>query len=329
MKTILFSLSTLLLCINFCVAQEEAHWPFDTDVADVFGYYDGEKSPDGVSFVEDATRGKVLQLDGVSGYVTLPLGLLYFVQDVTITCWFNWAGGSIWQRVYSFGNAMPNVRTLYLCPQDGWDPNQLHLTLGGQPPGGTFTWKDWVLGAIETNTWYFSAFVLSGDSCKFYLNDNLLISESDVLVNLEDLTPDSANYIGRSHWPDPLYNGMIDDLHFYPYPLTHAEILELYHSASDVNVTEKTVQGFVLGQNYPNPFNPTTNIVYSIPKSVHVKLKIFDLLGKEICTLVNEFKTRGSYFINFSASDMASGIYIYRLSLDGELVAVKRMVLLK
>jgi hypothetical protein len=326
MRTILLISSALLLCICVGIAQEEAYWPLDANVEDAFGFYHGEMTPDGVSFVDDATRGKVMLLDGVTGYVTLPLGLLDFVQDVSITCWFNWAGGADWQRVYSFGNAMPNVRTLYLCPRDGWDGNHLHLTIGGP----NATWHDWNPDTIATNTWYFSAFILKGDSCKLYINNELWVNAGGVLLKPEDLTPDSANWIGKSHWDaDATYNGMIDDLHFYPYTLTPEEVMALYESASDVEVTKNTIQKFILNQNYPNPFNPTTKISYSIPKAGFVTLKIFNLLGNEISTLVNEFQRADTYNVNFNASDMANGIYIYQLNVNNQFIETKSMVLLK
>lgn len=329
MKTILLFISALLLCINVSIAQD-AHWPLDTDTEDIIGGFHGTMSAGGVSFVDDATRGMVMLLDGIEGYVTLPLGLLDYVEDVTITCWFNWAGGAIWQRVYSFGNAMPNVRTLYLCPRDGWAGNNLHVTLGGQPPDTSFIWKDFTPDTIETNTWYFTALILKGDSLKFYVNDELWVNEGDVLVDPEDLTPDSANWIGKSHWDaDSTFNGMIDDVRFYSEALTPEEVIALYESTTDIKVPNNIVQNFILNQNYPNPFNPTTKISYSIPKAGFVTFKIFDLLGKEICTLVNEFQGADTYNVNFDASDMASGIYIYQLNVNNEFIKTKRMVLLR
>jgi hypothetical protein len=71
--------------------------------------------------------------------------------------------------------------------------------------------------------------------------------------------------------------------------------------------------GFVLSQNYPNPFNPSTTIHYSIPNSQFITLKVYDILGKEIATLVNEYKIAGNYEAAFNASNLPSGMYIYRL----------------
>jgi hypothetical protein len=85
---------------------------------------------------------------------------------------------------------------------------------------------------------------------------------------------------------------------------------------------------FSLSQNYPNPFNPTTEIQYSIPKSGFVTLKVYNVLGQEVMTLVNQQQTAGSYKVNFSASNLASGIYMYSVE-SGNVLLTKKMVLLK
>ncbi|MCB9247637.1 MAG: T9SS type A sorting domain-containing protein [Ignavibacteriales bacterium] len=85
---------------------------------------------------------------------------------------------------------------------------------------------------------------------------------------------------------------------------------------------------FTLYQNYPNPFNPTTAIKYSIPDNHIVKLCVYDILGREVKVLVNEYQHKGYYEIKFEASDLSSGIYFYRLS-SGKYIETKKLVLLK
>lgn len=92
----------------------------------------------------------------------------------------------------------------------------------------------------------------------------------------------------------------------------------------EVGVPEK----FDLSQNYPNPFNPVTKINFDLPGSGLVSLKVYDVLGKEVATVVNEIKDAGYYTVSFDASNLASGIYFYRLSTNG-LSNVKRLVVLK
>ena len=85
---------------------------------------------------------------------------------------------------------------------------------------------------------------------------------------------------------------------------------------------------FALTQNYPNPFNPSTTINYDLPSSNFVTLKIYDLVGKEVATLVNEKLDAGRYSATFNGSNLASGMYFYKIS-AGEFTFVRKMVLIK
>ena len=81
-------------------------------------------------------------------------------------------------------------------------------------------------------------------------------------------------------------------------------------------------------QNYPNPFNPRTIISYQLPVSGNVVLKVYDVLGNEITTLVNEEKPVGYYETNWNASNLPSGVYFYQLK-AGDFVQTRKMILLK
>ena len=85
---------------------------------------------------------------------------------------------------------------------------------------------------------------------------------------------------------------------------------------------------FILSQNYPNPFNPVTRIKYSVPVQSSVKLILYDVLGKEVKTIVNEVKPAGEYIYDLNASGLSSGVYFYKLVADG-FIDTKRMILLK
>ncbi|MBU2554332.1 MAG: T9SS type A sorting domain-containing protein, partial [Bacteroidetes bacterium] len=87
---------------------------------------------------------------------------------------------------------------------------------------------------------------------------------------------------------------------------------------------------FQLYQNYPNPFNPVTNIKFHIPKTTHVTLKVFDILGREVATLVNEVKEVGVHHSEFHIpnSALCNGVYIYKLT-AGNFTAQKKMIVLK
>jgi hypothetical protein len=97
---------------------------------------------------------------------------------------------------------------------------------------------------------------------------------------------------------------------------------------TDVEDTKQLPTEFLLLQNYPNPFNPSTKIKYSIPQLSNVVIKVFDILGNEIETLVNEEKPIGNYEVEFKATSLPSGVYFYQLK-AGEYINTKKMLLLK
>ena len=85
---------------------------------------------------------------------------------------------------------------------------------------------------------------------------------------------------------------------------------------------------FSLSQNYPNPFNPTTMIEYSIPQNSFVTLKVYNVLGQEVASLVNQEQKASNYAVNFDASRLASGMYFYKIQ-AGSYSLTKKMLLLK
>jgi hypothetical protein len=100
-------------------------------------------------------------------------------------------------------------------------------------------------------------------------------------------------------------------------------------TASDVNESGTSLpESFKLEQNFPNPFNPTTTISFSMPISGSVSLKIFNSIGQEIATIVNENLSAGTYSYKWDAKEQANGIYFYRLITDS-FSETKKMILLK
>gem|GEM_PF-1621379 len=120
-------------------------------------------------------------------------------------------------------------------------------------------------------------------------------------------------------------------------PGLHYELITSYRDDGSVSAKEKSVLSmedlnviteYGLSQNYPNPFNPTTQIEYQIPAAGLVQLEVFDMLGRKVQTLVNDFQEVGKYSVSFDASSLASGTYLYRLS-SGGFVATQKMFLIK
>lgn len=104
--------------------------------------------------------------------------------------------------------------------------------------------------------------------------------------------------------------------------------VELIDSLSTSVIDENIITKFYLSQNFPNPFNPTTTIKFGIPKSANVTLKIYDITGSLVRTLLNENISRGIYSVKFNAENIASGVYFYRLTV-GNFSKTKKFLYLK
>jgi hypothetical protein len=159
-------------------------------------------------------------------------------------------------------------------------------------------------------------------------SDNLLFTNSKVLI-------DNINFEYEKE------ASFIFDVKFKVTDLKQDTVEFLISDGNKIHLTKQFIlvytlpKEFKLDQNYPNPFNPTTRIRYTIPVSEmnktlaqNVELKIYDILGNEVSTLVNEKKEPGYYEVEFNASSFASGVYIYHI-ISGDFVSTKKMLMIK
>ena len=136
--------------------------------------------------------------------------------------------------------------------------------------------------------------------------------------------PHSYNYIDKSVSTGKYY-----------YRIKQVDLNGLYSYSNTINVEVDWPKSFTLEQNYPNPFNPATNICFSVPEESFITLKVYDILGNEVSTLVNEKKAQGNYTLKFNAVNLPSGIYFERIQAipigrqTGSFTDVKKMILLK
>jgi hypothetical protein len=147
----------------------------------------------------------------------------------------------------------------------------------------------------------------SSDSLSFYLTENSPCIDAGLDVGL------SFDYYGNL-----IYFGNAPDIgiHEYSFPTS------IFYEKSTV------ADNFILQQNYPNPFNPTTTIRYQLPRSGFVQLIVYNALGQEVIALVNEYKSKGNYLINFNAEILPSGVYLYSLRVN-DFVQTHKMALVK
>ncbi|RPI18994.1 MAG: T9SS C-terminal target domain-containing protein [Ignavibacteriae bacterium] len=168
--------------------------------------------------------------------------------------------------------------------------------------------------------------------------DNVLTFVGDAFANL----PNAANYYPPWAFIKPMdpmgtFNGSTIQgtwiLKCIDAAATNTGALKgwgvrLNYSVNIEKTSEIIPTKFQLSQNYPNPFNPVTNINFDLAKSTDVKITLFDMLGREVKVIANEFKNPGSYTLKFDASTLASGTYFYKIE-AGEFTDVKKMVLIK
>jgi hypothetical protein len=115
----------------------------------------------------------------------------------------------------------------------------------------------------------------------------------------------------------------------YAYRLKQLDNDGTFNYSSNVEVTIGQIPNdYSLNQNYPNPFNPETIISYQLPVSGNTSLKVFDMLGSEVATLVNEVQEAGTYDVSFNGKDLTSGIYFFRLQ-SGDFIKINKMTLMK
>ena len=164
-------------------------------------------------------------------------------------------------------------------------------------------------------------------------NDNVYISTWGIQsVAIYDINFSTAPVIvasGLSNPADIYVNKMTDTLAI-PNAGNSTVVFSYLNIPSAVNHNSTEISGsFKLGQNYPNPFNPVTNLEFGISNLGFVSLIVYDVLGNEVRTLINENKPVGNYEIEFDGSNLPSGIYYYTLSVNGVAIETRRMTLLK
>ncbi len=225
-----------------------------------------------------------------------------------------------------FGSAYP-------VPAVSPDGNKVVIAWQGPEyaatPGGTPNIYNGTVAIHYTDLYY----VTSGDGGKSFSAPEILVGEQN--------TQESYPYIVMSEG-----EGTTNTLHFVymvdaiPGTSLFADNNEAsdesawYYDEMEVDIVvgvedEATVvNSFELEQNYPNPFNPSTTIKYNLPEAGMVTLKVYDVLGKEVATIVNQVQNQGSHEVSFNASNLASGLYIYKIS-AGNFVSSKKMMLMK
>lgn len=207
----------------------------------------------------------------------------------------------------------------------------------------------WIRNKIPTFTKPADLLTTQLTHVKAYAINKADTSSTAILAIWRLVNTDLTNYYTYYDWPIPVDLSYSDadikaaglggfplgDLNWFPTQKAvwlaqrSAEYAAIGNTLLAVkDVSSNLPMKFELSQNYPNPFNPSTVISYTIPKATIVTLKVYDVLGKEVATLVNQFQTANSYKVTLNASSLSTGVYLYKI-VAGNVTMTKKMLLLK
>jgi len=248
-------------------------------------------------------------------------------DELSVSVWINWDGiGTGWHGICG--------------KRDGWDDNSVMWSMVLDQTSGGIQFETFTNGgkvylitpdAPPVNEWLHVVLTMDGiqEYATFYFNGETVAEGTMQFgTNRETTFHFGCGVMDGG----AAFSGILDELRFYERLLTDEEILALYNydPSSAVEHGKNTVaHHFSLHQNYPNPFNPATKISYSLYGANHVTLRVYDILGKEVGTLVDEFQTPNTYTVDFHAGDLPGGVYYYKLSVDQQFMETKKMLLMK
>ena len=275
--------------------------------------------------ISEGYLGNALKFDGVDDYVQFQVSSSFDLPGgvVSLSVWtvLNYLPADL---PATFGPIFDSETDNYVIYEDKGN-NQLRFkaaTSGGAARPGINA------ADLKTGEWLHIVGVYDGTNAKIYMNGIL----KSTLPLTGTVNKGQVATLGKSG--TSFFSGKIDNVQIFKKALTYQEVSDLYaNTKTAVNITavedeDINLREFNLNQNYPNPFNPETKLSYQLPVSGRVSLKVFDILGREVATLVDEVKEAGTYDVSFSGKAFASGAYFYKFQ-SGNYVKIKKMILLK
>ncbi len=215
-----------------------AHYQFDGNTSDSAGSYHGTTT--GGPGYTDATFDRAVTLDGSDDFVTLPAGIVNGLADITLAARVRWDGGSSWQRVFDFGNGTGSY--LFLTPKSPSDKVRFAIKNGGSE-------QPLEADALPVGEWTHVAVTLVGNTGTLYIN-GAQVDRRTITLNPSNVAP-AANYLGKSQWPDPLFNGAIDDFRIYDYGLDAGEVSALASPVAPTVVPRSAYLAWAEGISFP------------------------------------------------------------------------------
>ncbi|MDD8017219.1 MAG: glycerophosphodiester phosphodiesterase family protein [Bacteroidota bacterium] len=287
--------------------------------------------------ISEGLLGNALSFDGVNDYVQFNTSPSFDVSSaVSVSVWAKLAYLPS-ELPLAYGALFDSETDNYVLYEDKGN-NQLRFKVSTSNGAA----RPAIPAAdVKTGEWIHIVGVYDGTNAMIYLNGVL----KGTLPLTGTVNAGQVAMLGKSSNSSPTYfKGSMDNIQVFNTALSQAEITDMYTSIKTAPlstvgigavVEELQPKEFSLLQNFPNPFNPTTNITFGVPQNSIVKIVVYDVIGDEIATLVNENFAPGLYTAPFNAATFASGVYFYRMTsqpLHGEqkiFTSAKKLLLLK
>ena len=214
-----------------------ARYAFDGNANDSSGNANHATTTGSPTFVA-GKYGSAMDLSGTAQYAMLPAGIMAGVTNFTIAVWVNWGGGAAWQRIFDFGN--DTTQYMFLTPGSGSGTLRFAVTTNG---GGAEQIVQ--TSPLPAGQWEHVAVTFSGSTARLYTN-GVLAAASAVTITPASFNP-ALNNLGASQYPDPLFNGRLDEMYIYNYALSDTEITRLMNNLPPPPVMPTSISAALAG----------------------------------------------------------------------------------
>jgi hypothetical protein len=334
--------SILILTVNLSAQTDPGtanlthSWTFEDGTAnDYVGAANGTLI--GGAFVEDGA----LVIANFRQWMEMPADVIELnsYPEVTIEAWFISVpqGNTSWHMLASFGNTVSGSGLgsdyYFITPARLDNVSRAAISCGNTST--PWSAESGVNGPeYDDGELHHMVSTLNATEITLYIDGVQMGATPLASNNSISLIGPTFAYLGKSVYNgDSTWVGLVPEFNIYNKALSADEVLFLFQRGPTTAVDESRADilptEYSLMQNYPNPFNPMTTISFSLPKKSRVNIAVYDLLGHEVARLVDEIKTAGPSSVQFDGANLSSGIYICRMTVDGNQVFARKMTLLK
>ncbi len=307
-----------------------AHYPFNGDSLDHSGH-DNHPTVHGATPSEDrfGWADSAYAFDGVDDYMIIPSpDSLHTQKNLSFSFW---AKGEANEDSFTGFVSKPNMSPFAVGMDD---QNRLIFSItSGNVPLNLVVEEN----VPDLSKWHhYLAVFRAGEYLRLYVDGEEAGSLYGTIPNY--INTDNADiWIGATTFDSTItdtvfFKGSIDEIRFYNYDLDDEEVLDIYVTESMVPTSNEAIElipdSYELYQNYPNPFNPSTTIKFDLPVAGEISLKVYDITGRLVSTLIEGHRSAGSHRVIMNASGLSTGVYIYQIR-TSQYSAVRKFTLIK